>query len=323
MPRLPSPKMEWARFNLRVWREESDKFRLLSPDDRRLAAALYLVASAEGSIVDSPMALCLAAWENDTTRFDEIRSKMPAFGFVLAEGKWAEKNALTVYNRARHISLTNAESGSKGGKAKAEANAVADATANALAVTSPSLSVSTREEPSSSSVVEEPITYREGEQMALAVFEPVIEAEVLKPATPRVNKGFDLARLYLRARFERLRRDDSPYIEPPKGTIGKVGSMIDRALKADKDAQLLVSLPALVESDKIDAMLANPFTLLEDGSKPRIAQGGHTVAATDHAAVIGAKLQGLVIGQRQADILRLVGALEWASAQGVRFKRGA
>ena len=159
--------------------------------------------------------------------------------------------------------------------------------------------------------------------MALACIEPVEEAEVVKPAAPRINRGFDLARLYLRARFERLRKDESAYIEPPKGTVGKVGQMIERALADGKDGALLVSLPALIESSMIDAMLSNPFTLLEDGTRSRVSKGGHTVAATDHAAVIGAKLQGLVIGQRQADILRIVGTLEWASAQGVRFKKGA
>ena len=151
-------------------------------------------------------------------------------------------------------------------------------------------------------------------------FEPPIEAEVIRPAAPRVNQGFDLARMYLRARFERLRKNDDPYIEPPKATIGKAGAMIDAALKADKDPALLVSLPALIESDMIDALLSNPYTLLEDGSKARVARGGHTVAATDHAAVIGGKLQGLVIGSRQAAILKIVNTLEWAGVRGVKVR---
>jgi hypothetical protein len=137
---------------------------------------------------------------------------------------------------------------------------------------------------------------------------------------PRKNRAFDLASLYIRARFERLKKTDESYLPPPSATIGKAAVMIAKALADGKEARLLTSLPALVEEGMVDRMLANPYTLLEDGTSPRQSEKGHTLAATDHAAVIGAKLQGLVISQRQATILRLIETFEWAQSCGVRVK---
>jgi hypothetical protein len=322
--RPPAPKFEWARFNLRVWREESETFRHLSPDDRRLAGALYMACSAEGPIPDVPLAIAAAAWEDDTARVPEIREKMPSFAFRLVGGMWVNSNSMKLYDKARSTSLRRAEAGAKGG-----ASANAQAIASASTSPSPSYSPSVVEEAKEALVtVQEPTVLQKpsslrtvgkvGRQESLVLFEPPIEAEVIRPVKPRRNTAFDLALLYFRARFERLKKTDEPYIQPPDATIGKAAVMIQRALDQGKEPMLLTSLPALIEKDEYVG--SNPYSLLEDGESRRTAKEGHTLAATDHAAVIGAKLQGLVITQRQASILDLIGTLEWAKSRGVKLK---
>jgi hypothetical protein len=322
--------MEWARFNLRVWTEESAKFRLLSPDDRRLAAALYLHASANGFIVDTPLAIAAAAWEDDTNRSAEIREKLRSFGFALDNGRWFEKNALAVYDQARHRSLVNAQNRKgKAGSARPSdpATDVEGSSKDPSRIPSPSPSVEDavieEQDQVTQVVVEEKVsTYKGGEQMALAVIEPVVEAVVVeKPrvAPPMREQAVrHIARRFMLARSLRLWGKQDR--EPSEGSLRSIARRIDERLRDGFEADFLVALPVLVEDASlrdgarlIDVMLKrDPEVLLRTDN----AQGGKC-----HARRIEGNLDDLVLVQRQVDILNAVDAWEWARTR-IKVREG-
>lgn len=310
--RAPSPKMEWARFNLRIWREESDKFRRLSPDDRRLAAALYLHASAEGFIVDTPLALALAAWEDDTARAAEIREKLPSFGFECREGKWFEENALKVYDKARSRSLVNRANGSAGGTAKAKTNAVANATANALASASPSPSPS----PSFSSYEKDTVQEKQKEQgtvaaprqLSLVPADPEPEAI----ASPKEVEAAKLAESFLAARHMRLHgwKPGEPPKRPSPGMLRDVTERMRVLIREGFEPALLASLPVLVAEEALDFMLRkDALVLLRTDNQ----QGGKC-----HARRYEGQLAGLTLNRRQVAILRNIGTADYVKASGAK-----
>lgn len=296
----------WARFNLTVWLDTSETFRRLQPDDRRLAGALFLWNSARGPIPDIPLSLARAAWEDDTSRVPEIRSKMASFGFELEDGKWSNANAMKAWRSARGISEKRAVAGAAGGaatRAARVAEGVAEQLPEQLLQQTPLTLISPSPSSSPSVVVVE-------EQGSL--FEPI-----LPPS--REAKRREIVETFLIARHMRLHGTTGNRRAPSAGMVeegvAKLKPLLDKGFERD----LIVSLPALVEDRNlpdgtplVDAMLKrDPFVLLRVDN----AQGGKC-----HALRYEAALNGMFLNDRQAAILRNLGTLDYVKGKGAKTR---
>lgn len=321
----------WAQFNLTVWLDTSETFRRLGPDDRRLAATLFLWNSARGPIPDIPIALARAAWEDDTARVAEIRGKLPSFGFQLEDGKWSNPTAMKQWMKARGLSEKRAEAGAAGGNATAAARAsvaaegaaevaaggaVAIAGANAVATPSPSHSLS----PSQSLLVDQVVRVDVNKDKSIT-YKWEAQADLFEPTkTPDRARG--VTERYITARAMRkwgIAGKRAGILSA--GAQEKIRARIERRLAEGFPWELIVCLPVALP-DKSLFMLDDAETLLRDGSKPRTTREGFTAGATDHLAKLDSGLSEVVFDKNQRAILRNVGIYEYVKGRGAKASEG-
>ncbi len=311
----------FAMFDIERWLG-SDTYQKTTGEERRLLVPFFLWHSQNGPILDDAFLLYRIAYSDEVEAGPPFLSRIRetlAKAFVLDGREWKNKTAMKCWLKGHRAAQGRADRARIAGLASAEKRRVQR---DVQPTVQPDVERDVQRPSTSTSPSPIEVSREVGSMVtALIPFEPPVEAEVIQAVRPRRNVAFELAELYLRALFERRRAvgDRSPYIPPPKATIGKAAVMISKALEAGKDPKLLASLPALVD-EKVMQETHNPYAFLEDGSAPRTAREGYTLAATDHAANLGAKLQGLVVSARQGEILRLIETLEWAQSRGVRIK---
>jgi hypothetical protein len=138
---------------------------------------------------------------------------------------------------------------------------------------------------------------------------PIIEAEAVRvqpvAAPQKAQATVELARRYLHCRHLRL-HGDAVSFRPSAGMLSQIATRMAARLKDGFEADLLVTLPALVDDEAV-FMLKDPEILLRTDNP----QGGKC-----HARKIEAALPSLQLGQRQIAIIRNIGTLDYIKAAG-------